>query len=216
MLLDLLKLARYGRGSQVRRLLLAAVGYGDCREVVYVVVAYGYPGATSGSSAHASNEKLFTAMLELVASLGFVPVIVAGGLNTDVTDVENSRALMSALGAGHIFDTVMWSAHSRGFEPLPTSARSDNRLEHVLMNREAFACLVDAGKDGNHGFPNHAPVFADLSLSSFRRTYCLIREVPRHIPAPAEHQHVDPDVARAQVEVLQDDFVAPCSCGPKS
>ena len=78
-------------------------------------------------------------------------VIIAGDLNVDVQD---SPVLMSALGTGHVFDAIRWAAES---QPLP------NRLDHILLNRHAFCSLLHAGNfSGEHGFPVHTPVFADL------------------------------------------------------
>ena len=191
--------------EKLGRVLLAAVGYGDCRDVIYLLVVHGFPNSTCPGPARDSNEELLTAVLETMAQLGPVPAVIAGDLNTDVQD---SSVLLSALGTGLLFDAPRWAAHSRGVEPLPTFERTGNRLDHILLNREAFACLLDAGNfAGEHGFPTHTPVFADLRIQDFRQK-CLLRQVPRHIVVSKENL-VDAQQLRQTVEHLQDELWLP-------
>ena len=68
--------ARYEKEG---RLLLTAIGYGHCRDVIYAMTVYGYPGAGAKQhSAFANNEALLTAAFEALATLGSVPINYSG------------------------------------------------------------------------------------------------------------------------------------------
>ena len=104
--------ARYEKEG---RLLLTAIGYGNCRDVIYAMTVYGYTGAGARApSALANNEALLTAAFEALATLGSVPIIFGGDFNTEV---EASDVLRSALGTGQYFDAIRWKSHQLGFEP---------------------------------------------------------------------------------------------------
>eukprot|EP00435_Cladocopium_sp_Y103_P024850 s449_g6.t1 len=172
------------------RLLLTALGYGNCKDLIYALTIYGFPGASAPGAVRNQNEQLFEAAFLALAALGDVPIVIGGDFNIDVQD---SPVIASALGTGHFFDAIRWIAHSQGEEPAPTYERSKNRLDHILLNRPAMAALPTGGNViYDHGFPTHTPVFVELKLSSFRQK-CFLRQQPALIPPPPNlnSEHLD-------------------------
>lgn len=102
---------------------------------------------------------------------GRVPIVIGGDFNIDC---ELSDNLQSFLGTGQYFDAIRWKAHQQGLEPDGACLNSGNRLDYMILNREAFAAFTDGGTLSDPVSPARKPVFVDLTFDSFKQRCNII------------------------------------------
>jgi hypothetical protein len=168
-------------------LLHAAVPLGAGRQIVHILIYYGFSGARSGHSvAQALNEDGITQVLRLAAAFADEPVIVASDFNDCP---ESSAALAAAIQTGEWTDLAMAHAEARDTVAPPTShqAGAASRLDLALGNPLATVASAEAhtADIDESDLPGHLPVFFSFRWAQLLQKFQVIHH-PRAFPRPVE------------------------------
>ena len=172
------------------------VATGEGANFLHVINVYAPSGEKHrrGGQRYLARERLLhLILLEYAVSLGDVPVVVLGDLNTDP---DNSPSLREALRTDWHDASELQSA---GQPPPPTffsPGSEGTRIDYVLLNARArlafWGCTTT-----DAGLPGHRAVSVTLDVAAFAQR-CRRYRIPRCIPRPhaGAASAEPPDIAR--------------------
>ena len=135
----------------------------------------------SGPHRKRERERHVSDLFDFVATLGECPIFVCGDFQMNAS---HSKILSSALASGEWSDIASQIAHAHGQEPQPTFVQNRRskaiatRIDCCFGNSQAMTFVKNAWVVPDAGFPDHRPLFVELSIpDSVDRVFQL-----RHCP----------------------------------
>ena len=159
--------------------LHAIIALGSARRALHIIVAYGFSGTYSCSSAHSANEQFFSDVFEEASCRSDLPCIILSDMNRQPQDSDVCR--QACLRGGWL------DAGLAGADLSPTHFPphgQPRRLDIVLLNKTAAVSFSEYKILDDAGFPNHKPIVVHLSLPSLHLTHTQLRR-PRKLPEAA-------------------------------
>jgi hypothetical protein len=175
------------------RLLHAALPLGSGHTVLHVLAFYGYSGARSGNAwAKRKNELALRQLFRYGASLGRVPVVIAGDFNDECA---TSPTMAQALQSGKWWDAALLEEQKKEppDEPPPTyvAGGASSRIDAAYLNGVAKAAFTRCwtGDPEHYLFPGHRPLFVEFQWADMRQQVTKLRK-PKAIPLPPPSLHI--------------------------
>lgn len=156
----------------------ATIATGTGRNFLHLISVYGFAHDPTNSS-NRLNDALLAQVFEEAASLGEVPVVIAGDFNILTS---SSQTLKDAYSTGKWFDAADMWATANGVEPSATCSKGrPTRIDYMIVNAAALPAIQSVEVWEDSGLPTHRPVMLELDMEVFtRRALTLWR--PRPLP----------------------------------
>ncbi|KAJ9436815.1 Retrovirus-related Pol polyprotein from type-1 retrotransposable element R2 [Diplonema papillatum] len=190
-----------GKPSPSRRWVHVAVGLGRGNQFLHVFTLY----ANSGDKAAPEREKIIAEVHREAASLGRVPVIVAGDFNAE----PSSSAAMSCMLRSGWYDAAEICTDGGAPKTYEKTGTRGTRIDHVLLNDVAIHSLVASettvvvDAEGQR-VPSHKMVTVELDITAFADT-CERYRMPRSM-SQVDVTHEGRAAARAEELLVKHRF----------
>lgn len=166
----------------------------------HIFNVYGYVGTGSRNpDAFQLNEKLLASVFETAFSLGNVPWIVVGDLQTSPADspvLGSLRHGSSIFDLGELFTNSEWTFQKGDNENIRT------RMDLALCNSILLPHIANMTIFRNTGLPGHCPLEISLDFSN-QLDHKFVFRTPQRIPVRAGA------CSEAQVAIIEDEIWQP-------